>query len=222
MSRAPEDIGCREFPSKLKIIEEAVGDSVIAIDAGLSYSFLNNVLAEQLGPGTTLQVPSATAEIKGISLAPFGTSLLATVEGSFRETILFGARVEGTLFFVLEPSLDQKRQVITISQVEIEATSDHALGKIAAGVLSVLAGAIEERLTHLTFDLKPLAEREKDRVSQALMQLPNEGDAFVFSNADISDIRLEQLRVDDSGILILFLVRGRLAVEVTSIPLGPR
>ena len=220
ISKSPEDVGCGEFPQKLTVVKEVAGESVVALEAALSYSFLNAVLAEQVRRGGVVEADGARAEIKAVTLEPFGTRLLATVEGSFRETKFLGARVQGKIFFEVEPTLDAKRQAINIAQAKIGASSQQALGKVAAGVLSILAGAIEKQLQHFTLDLKPLAEKERERASKALMRLTKKQDTLQFSKAKILEIRLERLQVDNSGLRVLVLIRGRLAVVATKLPVS--
>lgn len=219
LSNVPEDLDCSKFPQELTIVKEVNGGSVIALDATLSYSVLNEQLARQLQDGGLIETRGARAEIKVITLAPFGNRLLATVEGTFRETRFLGTRVEGKLFFDVEPTLDEGEQTIGIKNVKIDASSNQALGKVAAGVLSVLAPAIEERLRRVTLDLKPLAEKERERASKALRRLAGKQSGFGFSKADISKIRLREIQVDNTGVRVLLMVRAKLAVDAITVPL---
>ena len=220
MSHIPEDLDCSKFPQELTIVKEVDGGSVIALDATLSYSVLNEQLARQLKDGGLIEARGARAEIKAITLAPFGNRLLATVEGTFRETRFLGTHVEGKIFFEVEPALDEEEQTIGIKHVNIDASSNQALGKVAAGVLGVLAPAIEERLQRVTLDLKPLAEKERERASKALRRLAGKQRGFRFSKADISEIRLREIQVDGTGVRVLLVVRAKLAVDAITLPLS--
>ena len=214
ISSGPANDSCTEFPQELRIVQDIPDESVVAVDTELSYSVVNEVLRDQVQREGVVEAHGAVGEIKAVTLEPFGTRLLATVEGVFRETRFFGVRVEGKLFFELEPTLDEERQIIQIEHVKIGASSDQALGKVAAGALMVLATSIENRLQHVTVDLKPLIEKERVRATKALMGLSTGQDAVEFSNASITDIRLEELRIGYSGIRILVLVRGSLGLVV--------
>ena len=220
MSNVPEDLDCGEFPQRLTIVEEVDGGSVVALEATLSYSVLNEQLARQVQDGGLIEARGARADIKAITLAPFGNRLLATVEGTFGETRFLGIHVEGKIFFEVEPTLDKGEQTIGIKHVKIDASSNQALGKVAAGVLGVLAPAIEERLRRVTLDLKPLAEKEKERASKALRRLAGKQTGFGFSKADISEIRLSKVQVDNTGVRVLLMVRAKLAVNAITLPLS--
>ena len=214
VSSGPANDSCTEFPQELRIVQDIPDESVVAVDTELSYSVINEVLRDQVQREGVVEADGAVGEIKAVTLEPFGTRLLVAVKGVFRETRFFGVRVEGNLFFELEPTLDAERQIIQIEHVKIGASSDQALGKVAAGALTVLATSIEDRLRHITVDLKPLIEKERVRATKALMELTTGQDAVEFMNASITDIRLEELRIGYSGIRILVLVRGSLGLLV--------
>src|SRR5450755_2111243 len=157
---------------------------------------------------------TAMTLIMGIQAA--GERLLISLLVRAREKkSLFGLGAEATLHIWGSPEIDQTRQTLRLSGIELAVESESAFGLLGAAARTVmprLQGALAEKAI---VDLKPFASAARERIASAIADLQKTGDGVRVA-ADIKSLILTDIAFDSQALRVIAAAEGAINVSVSA------
>ena len=210
------------FPPQLEIIARAEqGNIKIAVPIDIRFTEINKLLDAKLS-GTTFpenQSGPVVITVQRATLAPSGDRLLISLRVKAKEAKSWlGLRDEADIYVWGRPVLDQDRQIVHLSNMEIDVNSQAAfglLGKAAEAVFPWLRDSLAEKAA---IDLKLFTADAKKQIAAAVANFSRQQPG-VRIDAAITDIRLADIRFDATTLRVIAEVNGAAKVAVSS--LGP-
>jgi hypothetical protein len=210
----PASPSCPPFPGQAEIVEKIPERSSVTLQASLDYGALNAAIAAELVRNNTVATDEVEARVSAVSLSAYGDMILAAMDAEFLEKRFIGARASGRVFVAVRPRLDSEAQVLRLESARIDARSNDLLTSVGVGGLRALAPLIEQRLSQISFDLRPQIEHLKERAAEAAARLPSSSGPLRIRQASLEDVRLLGLGHGPDGLQLAVTAQGRIALEV--------
>jgi len=209
------------FPDKITIVPPTAGGVSIAVPVDLPFTELSKIVDEEISGKTFPEDGSGpvAVTVKHAEIQAAGDRLLISLLVRAKEKSFFGVGAEATIHIWGNPVLDQSRQTLRLSNIELAVESEAAFGLLGAAARAVmphLQGALAEKAT---VDLKPFANNARDKIAAAIADFQKSGDG-VKVVADVSNLTLADIAFDSKTLRIIAAAEGTLNVNVTALP-GP-
>jgi hypothetical protein len=209
------------FPAKLELVPPIdAGSMTIGVPIDLPFTEVTKIVNAQLKDRTLPEDGNGPVAVivKSASVAASGERLLISLAVDANETkSFFGFGAQATVHVWGRPVLDQSKQVLRLTDIELAVESQAAFGLLGAA-----ARAAEPYLRNLladkaTIDLKPFASSAKQKIEAALADFRAGGNG-VRVDAGVNDIRLVGIAFDNDTLRIVTEATGSPAITVTSLP----
>ncbi len=208
------------FPDKITIVPPTPGGVSIGVPIDLPFTELNKIVEAQIAGRTFPEDGSGpvSVTVKHASIQAAGERLLISllVRAKEKESF-FGLGAEATVHIWGSPVLDQARQTLRLSRVELAVESEGAFGLLGAAARAVmprLQGALAEKLV---VDLKPFATNAQQKIAAAIADFQKSEDGVRVA-ADIKSLTLADIAFDSKTLRIIAAAEGTINVNVTTLP----
>jgi hypothetical protein len=208
------------FPDKITIVPPTPGGVSIAVPIDLPFSELNRIIEAQIAGRTFPEDGSGPVDVTVIhaGIQAAGERLLISLLVRAKEKkSLFGLGAEATLHIWGSPEIDQTRQTLRLSGIELAVESESAFGLLGAAARTVmprLQGALAEKAI---VDLKPFASAARERIASAIADLQKTGDGVRVA-ADIKSLILTDIAFDSQTLRVIAAAEGAINVSVSAMP----
>jgi Domain of unknown function (DUF4403) len=210
------------FPDKITIVPPTTGGVSIAVPVDLPFSELSKIVDQEISGKTFPEDGSGPVDVtvKHAEIKAAGDRLLISLLVRAKEKAsFFGLGAEATVHIWGNPVLDQARQTLRLSNIELAVESEAAFGLLGAAARAVmphLQGALAEKAI---VDLKPFASNAREKIAAAIADFQKSDDG-VKVTADISNLSLADIAFDSKTLRIIAAAEGTMNVNVTALP-GP-
>jgi Domain of unknown function (DUF4403) len=208
------------FPDKITIVPPTAGGVSIAVPVDLPFTELSKIINEEISGKTFPEDGSGPVgvTVKHAAIQAAGDRLLISLLVRAKEKASFlGLGAEATIHIWGNPVLDQSRQTLRFSNIELAVESEAAFGLLGAAARAVmphLQGALAEKAT---VDLKPFANNAREKIAAAIADFQKSGDGVKVA-ADISNLTLADIAFDSKTLRIIAAAEGKMNVSVTTLP----
>lgn len=209
------------FPATLDIVPPPErGRISIGVPIDLPFTEVNKIVEVQLKGRTFPEDGSGSVDVtvKSASVAAAGDRLLISLLVNAKEKkSWFGFGGEATIHIWGRPVLDQAKQILRLTDLELAVESDAAFGLLGAAArpaIPYLQRALEDRAT---IDLKTFATNAQQKIS-ALVSEFRQNDEGIRMEASVSSIRLGSIAFDSNTLRVIAEAEGSISVSVTSLP----
>jgi hypothetical protein len=208
------------FPDKITIVPPTPGGVSIGVPIDLPFTELNKIVEAQIAGRTFPEDGSGpvSVTVKHASIQAAGERLLISllVRAKEKESF-FGLGAEATVHIWGSPVLDQARQTLRLSRVELAVESETAFGLLGAAARAVmprLQGALAEKLV---VDLKPFATNAQQKIAAAIADFQKSEDGVRVA-ADIKSLTLADIAFDSKTLRVIAAAEGAINVSVSTLP----
>ncbi len=207
------------FPDKITIVPPTAGGVSIAVPVDLPFTELSKIVNEEISGKTFPEDGSGPVDVtvKHAAIQAAGDRLLISLLVRAKEKASFlGLGAEATIHIWGNPVLDQSRQTLRLSNIELAVESEAAFGLLGAAARAVmphLQGALAEKAT---VDLKPFANNAREKIAAAIADFQKSGDGVKVA-ADISNLTLADIAFDSKTLRIIAAAEGKMNVSVTTL-----
>jgi hypothetical protein len=208
------------FPAQLDIVQQMdQGKMAITVPIDLPFPELNRILEAQLKGKTFPNDPNArvTVTVLRAAVAASGDRLLISMRVKANERkSWFGFGAEAIIHVWGKPVLDQDKQVLRLTDIELDVKSEAAFGLLGAAAQAArpqLRAALEE---NAVVDLKPFAENAKKSIEAALVDFQKQSDG-VAVDVKVTDLRLAGVAFDSKMLRVIAEANGTARATVTKL-----
>jgi hypothetical protein len=209
------------FPTQIELVPSMQdGSLVVGMPIDVPFTELNKMLESQLkgrhfpedGSG------SVDVDVLGANLAAAGDRLVVALRVKAREKkSWFGFGTEATVHIWGKPALDQKEQILRLSEISLAVESEAAFGLLGTAARAVMPYLQEALANKAVLDLKPFADDARAKVAAALKEFQQNGkDARL--DASIDALRLIGIEFDAHTLRVTAEATGAVKVAVTQLP----
>ena len=208
------------FPAQLELVPP-MQNGVLAVGVPIDMPFteLNKLIEPQLKGRHFPEDGSGPVDVEVLhaSLAAAGGRLLISLRVKAREKkSWFGFGTEATIQIWGKPVLDQKNQILRLTDISLAVESEAVfglLGTAARAAVPYLQKALAEKAV---VDLKPFADDAKAKIAAALSEFKQAGDG-VWVDANVTGVRLTGIAFDSKTLRVIAEANGDVKVTVTEL-----
>jgi hypothetical protein len=209
------------FPAALQIVPPAdKGQVKVGVPLDLPFTEVNKIINAQLKGKTFPEDGSGpvAVTVKNATVAPSGERLLISllVSGTEKKS-WFGLGADATVHVWGKPVLDQAKQTLKLTNLELAVESEAAFGLLGAAArqaMPYMQKALEERAT---IDLKPFATEAREKIAGAMADL-RKNEQGVKVDANVTAVRLADIAYDSKTLRVVAEADGSINVAVTQLP----
>jgi hypothetical protein len=207
------------FPATLTIVPQAAGKISIGIPVDMPFTELNKIIEAQLKGKTFPEDGSGSVAItvKSAKVAASGDRLLISLLVNAKEKqSWFGFGGEATVHIWGKPVLDQAKQTLRFSNLEMAVESEAAfglLGAAARAAMPLLQNTLAERAT---IDMKPFASNAQKKIAAMIADFQKNEEGLRV-DAEINSLRLGDIAFDSKTLRVVAEADGALSVNVTKL-----
>jgi hypothetical protein len=209
------------FPAALELVPPMEnGKLSIGVPIDLPFKDLNRLLEAQLKGKHFPEDGSAAvdAEVRGASLAAAGDRLLISLRVKAREKkSWFGFGANATVNIWGKPVLEQKTQILRLTELTLAVESDAAFGLLSAAARAATPYLQDALTENAMIDLKPFAADALKKINIALIDFQNTS-AGVKVDAAVGDLRLTGLEFDSNTLRVITEATGTARIAVIELP----
>jgi hypothetical protein len=207
------------FPANLEMVPQMdQGRIAIGVPIDVPFADVNRLVEAQL-KGQTFSDANGTVDVtvQQLNVAPSQGRLLISMRVKAREKkSFFGFGAEADVHVWGRPTIDQKQQILRLTDIALDVESESAfglLGRAARAAMPYLQQALAERAV---IDLKPLAAAARKGIEAAIADFDKRADA-VSVTAAITDLRLVEIEFDSKTLRVIAEANGNVRVAVSSL-----
>ena len=209
------------FPAQLELVPPMEnGRLAVGVPIDVPFTELNKLLEAQLKGRRFPEDGSAPVEIevRGASLGAAGDRLLISLRVKARENkSWFGFGAEATVQIWGKPALDNKTQVLRLTDLTLAVESEAAFGLLGAAARAAIPNLEQALASNSVLDLKPYADDAKAKIGLALADFQmNSGGVRV--EAAVQDVRLTGIEFDSNTLRVIAEAAGTAKVTVNDLP----
>ena len=209
------------FPATLEIVPPVDGGRVsIGIPIDLPFTEVSKIVEAQLKERTFPEDGSGSVDVtvKSASVGAAGDRLLISLLVNAKErTSYLGLGGDATIHIWGRPLLDQRQQILKLTDLELAVESDAAFGLLGAAArpaIPYLQRALEQRAT---IDLKNFAANAQQKIASIVSDF-RKNDQGIRVEASVATVRLGGIAFDSDTLRVIAEAEGTINVSVTSIP----
>jgi hypothetical protein len=208
------------FPDQLQIVQQLdQGRVAIAVPIDVPFTEVNRLIDAQLKGRNFPEDGSGSFAITvlGAQLAPSGDRLLVSLRIKAREQkTFFGFGADATVYVWGRPVLDRERQVLRLTNMELDVRSESAFGLLGAAARAAMPYLQAALADNAVVDLKPFAESAKQSIGAALAEF-RQAEPGVRVDAAVAGLRLVDIEYDSKILRIVAEAEGTVQAAVTSL-----
>ncbi|MET0969861.1 MAG: DUF4403 family protein [Tardiphaga sp.] len=207
------------FPATLAIVPPGPGKINIGVPVDMPFTELNKIIEAQLKGKTFPEDGSGSVSVtvKTSKIAASGDRLLISLLVNAKEKqSWFGFGGEAMVHIWGKPVLDQTKQVLRFSNLEMAVESEAAfglLGTAARAAMPLLQSTLAERAT---IDLKPFASNAQKKIAAMIADFQKNEEGLRV-DAEISSLRLGDITFDSKTLRVVAEADGAVGVNVTKL-----
>jgi Domain of unknown function (DUF4403) len=209
------------FPPQLNIVPQMEqGQISIAVPIDIPFTEVNRLMEAQL-KGKTFpedKTGAFAATVRGVSVAASGDRLLMSLKVKANENkSWFGLGADATIYVWGRPVLDTGRQMLRLTDIELDVESEAAFGLLGAAARAAVPYLEATLKEHAVVDLLPLAASARKNIEAALGDFRRSVDG-VRVDAAVTDLRLTDIEYDAKTLRVIAEANGTVRVAVTQLP----
>ena len=155
--------------------------------------------------------------VKSATIQAAGDRLLISLLVRAKEKSFFGFGAEATVHIWGTPALDQARQTLRLTNVQLAVESEAAFGLLGAAARAVMPRLQSALAAKAIVDLKPFANNAREKIAAAIADFQKSGDGVKVA-ANINSLMLADIAFDSNTLRVIAAAEGAINVSVTALP----
>jgi hypothetical protein len=209
------------FPAKLALVPPMDnGKLAVGVPIDLPFTEVNKLLEAQLKGhrfGADANAP-VEIEVRRASVAAAGDRLLISLHVKAHEKkSWFGFGAEANVHIWGKPVLDQKSQILRLTDISLAVDSQAAFGLLGAAARAAMPYLQQALADNAVIDLKPFAADARKKIGAALAEFEKNGNGVRVDTA-VHDLRLTGIAFDSKTLRVIAEADGTAKVSVTRLP----
>ncbi len=216
---APTTPDC-PFPEKISIVPPTPAQVSIGIPIDVPFTDVNKIVEAQFAGRTFPEDGSGSVDVtvKRASVAPSGDRLLISLLVNAKEkTGLFGFGGEANVYIWGRPVLDQARQTLRLTDVELAVESEAAFGLLGAAARAAMPHLQKVLADKASVDLKPFLGEAQNKIAAAIAELARNEDGVRVAT-EITSLDLTEIAFDAKTLRVIAEAAGTINVAITALP----
>jgi Domain of unknown function (DUF4403) len=208
------------FPEKISIVPPTSAGVSIGIPIDMPFTDLNKIVETQLAGRTFPEDGSGSVDVivKRASVAASGDRLLISLLVNAREKkSFFGFGGEAMVHIWGRPALDQAKQTLRLTNMEMAVESEAAFGLLGAAARAVMPHLQKALAEKATIDLKPFLTNAQKKIATAISDLQKNEDGVRVA-AEITSLSLADIAFDSKTLRVIAEAAGTITVAITALP----
>jgi hypothetical protein len=208
------------FPATIAIIPQTPGGVSIGVPIDMPFTEINKIVEAQLVGKTFPEDGSGSVDVtvKRASVAASGERLLISLLVNAKEKkSFFGFGAEANVHIWGKPVLDQAKQTLRLTNIELAVESEAAFGLLGAAARAVMPHLQQALADQATIDLKPFATNAQKKIAAVIADFQKNEDGVRVA-ADITSLRLADIAFDSKTLRVIAEAEGAITVNVTTLP----
>jgi hypothetical protein len=208
------------FPEKLSIVPPTQPVVAIGIPVDIPFADVDKIVEAQLVGRSFPEDGSGSVNVtvKHAQVSASGDRLLISLLVNAKEkTGWFSFGGEATVQIWGRPMLDQARQTLRLSNLELAVESEAAFGLLGAAARAVMPHLQKALAEKTTVDLKPFLGNAQKMVASAISDLQKNEDGVRVA-AEITSLNLADIAYDSKTLRIIAEATGTINVTVAAVP----
>lgn len=210
------------FPAQLDLVPPMEnGKLSVGLPIDVPFTEVNKLLEAQLKGRHFPEDGNAPVdvEVKRMSLAAAGDRLLIALHVNAREKkSWFGFGAGADVLIWGKPVLDQKQQILRLTETSLAVESEAMFGLLSAAARAAMPYLQQALTDNAVVDLKPFAADAKKKIAEALAEFEKTGGSGVTVNAAVNDVRLTGIAFDAKTLRVIAEADGTAKVAVNKLP----
>lgn len=210
------------FPAQLDLVPPMEnGKLSVGLPIDVPFTDINKLLEAQLKGRHFPEDGSAPVdvEVKAMSLAAAGDRLLISLRVKAREKkSWFGFGADAQVLIWGKPSLDQKQQILRLTETSLAVESEAAFGLLGAAARAAMPYLEQALADNAVVDLKPFAADAKKKIGEALAEFEKTGGNGVKVEAAVNNLRLTGIAFDAKTLRVIAEADGSARATVNKLP----
>jgi hypothetical protein len=209
------------FPAQLELVPPMQdGKLTVGLPIDVPFTAINKLLEAQLKGRKFPEDGNGPAEVevRGVHIAAAGDRLLISLKvNAVEKKSWFGFGANATVHIWGKPALDQKNQILRMTDLTLAIDSDAAYGLLSAAARAALPYLEQGLAEQAVVDLKPFAADARKKIADALADF-REVTQGTRVDAAINDLRLTGIAFDADTMRIIAEAGGTVRATVTALP----
>ena len=209
------------FPVQLDLVPPMEnGKLSVGLPIDVPFTEINKLLEAQLKGKHFPEDGNAPVdvEVKRVTLAAAGDRLLISLRVTAREKkSWFGFGADASVLIWGKPVLDQKQQMLRLTETSLAVDSEAAFGLLSAAARAASPYLEKALADNAVVDLKPFAADAKKKIAQNLAEFEKNGGNGVIVNASVNDLRLTGIAFDAKTLRVIAEADGTAKATVTKL-----
>lgn len=210
------------FPAQIELVPPMDnGKLAVGLPIDVPFTEVNKLLEAQLKGRHFPEDGNAPVdvEIKRMSLAAAGDRMLISLNVNAREKkSWFGFGAGANVLIWGKPVLDQKTQVLRLTEPTLAVESEAVFGLLSAAARAAMPYLQQALADNAVVDLKPFAADAKKKIAEALAEFEKTGASGVKVEAAVNDLRLTGIAFDANTLRVIAEADGTAKVAVNKLP----
>jgi hypothetical protein len=210
------------FPAQLELvppIEQGRLQFTVPID--MPFTEVNKLIDAQMKGQKFPKDPAAApvvVEVRQATVAASGDRLLISLLVKVNEKkSWFGFGAEATVHIWGRPALDQKQQILRLTDLSLAVESEAAFGLLGAAARAAMPYLQDALAKNAVIDLKPFAADARAKIAAAAADFRQLTPGVSVDTA-VTDLRLTGIEFDSKTLRIVTETQGTAKVTVTELP----
>lgn len=210
------------FPAQIELVPPMENGRLnVGLPIDVPFTEINKLLEAQMKGRKFPEDGNAPVEVevKRMSLAAAGDKLLISLRVNAREKkSWFGFGADANVLIWGKPALDQKEQILRLTETQLAVESEAAYGLLGAAARAAMPYLQQALADNAMVDLKPFAADAKKKITAALAEFEKTGAGGAKVEAGISDLRLTGIAFDATTLRVIADADGTAKVAVNKLP----
>ncbi len=209
------------FPARLELTAPMDdGRLQVGVPIDVPFAALNKLLEAQLKGHVYPEGKDAAVkvEVQGVQVGASGDRLLISLDVKAREQkSWFGFGANANIDIWGKPVLDEKHQILRLTDTSLAVESEAAYGLLGAAARAAMPYLQKALAEKAVVDLKPFAADAKKKIAAALADFQRNENGVKVS-AEVRDVRLIGIAFDSKTLRVIAEADGRAKVAVSRLP----
>ena len=210
------------FPAQLDLVPPIEqGRLAFTVPIDMPFTEVNKLLDTQMKGQKFPKDPTAApvlVEVRQATVTASGDRLLISLLVKVNEAkSWFGFGAEATVHVWGKPALDEKQQILRLTDLSLAVESEAAFGLLGAAARAAMPYLQDALAKNAVIDLKPFAADARAKISTAIADFRQVTQGVTVDTA-VSDLRLIGIEFDSKTLRIITEAQGTAKVTVTELP----
>ena len=207
------------FPDKISIVPPTGTGVNIGVPIDVPFTEINKLIAAQMVGRTYPEDGSGPVDVtvRSANVTPSGDRLRSSLLVHAKEKKSWlGLGAAATVHIWGRPVLDQARQTLRLTDIELAVESEAAFGLLGAAARAVVPQMQQALLQRATLDLKPIAANAREKIAAVIADYQKIEDGLRVE-AKIDSLTLADIAFDSKTLRVVAEAGGTLNVFVTKL-----